>query len=318
MKTFNEATLRKILEVANLEPEDRGDYFKIFCPSCGQKEAFIYKDSRLIICSRKNKCNYSNDVIAYAKEEGKLRKDVLKSITPKVEKKEEVKEKAKLAIPEGLTFFSDATSGIMYDKAINYLRSRGVAEKLIQQMGYVYDPNRLFELGVFIPFFENGELVYYILRNVDKLSPLRYDNPRGINASSFVFNYDNIREGDTICVVEGVFDAISIQNYIGTAMLTSSMSRNQASKLFDKAPSKIIYIPDNDETGERYIDKNINMMIRYKPPSLDTEFYIYRIPSEYKDFSEYAEKGGGFIDFNDCKEYSHIKKEFTIKRKSPL
>lgn len=318
MKTFNEATLRKILEVANLDPEDRGDYFKVFCPSCGHKEAFVYKNNRVIACSRKNKCNYIKDVIAYAKEEGKLRKDIIKSLAPKLEKKEEIKEKTELTIPEGLTFFSEASGGIMYNKAISYLRNRGVPEASIQQMGYVYNPENMFELGIFIPFFENEELVYYILRNVDRSSKLRYDNPRGINATSFIFNYDNIKEGDTICITEGVFDAISIQNYVGTAMLTSSMSKDQASKIFDKAPERIIYIPDNDEAGERFIQRNMNMMIRYKPPSLDTKFFIYRIPSEFKDFSDYAESGGGFIDFNDCEEYSINRQEFKMKRKSPL
>jgi len=318
MKKFPEATLRKILEVANLEPEDRGDYFKVLCPSCGHKEAFVYKNNRMIVCSRRNKCNYTKDVIDYAKEEGRLKKDVLKSLAPQIEKKEEVKEATKLVLPEGLSFFSDKKDGIMYRKAYNYLLSRNIPKSSIEQLGYVYDPSKEFELGIFIPFFENNELVYYILRNVDSESKLRYDNPEGIKGSEFVYNYDKIEEGGTVCITEGVFDAISIENYVGTAMLTSSISKSQISKIFDKAPAKIIYIPDNDATGKVFTDKNIFLLNRYKPPSLNTEFYVYIIKEGYKDFNEYAKENGGFIDFKYCIPYQSFKRRITIKRKAPF
>lgn len=318
MKQFPEATLRKILEVAGLDPEDRGDYFKVICPACGHKEAFVYKNNRIIVCSRRNRCNYTNDLIDYAKEEGKLRKGILKSMAPQLEKKEEIKEKTKLVIPEGLSFFSETDSGVMYNKAYNYLKSRSIPEVSINQLGYVYDTNRDFELGIFIPFFENGELVYYIIRNVDSSSKLRYDNPKGINGSEFLYNYDSMKDNGVICITEGVFDAISIENYLGTAMLTSSLNKNQASKIFDKAPSKIIYIPDNDKAGRIFIEKNVKLLIRYKPPSVNTEFYIYNIPNPYKDFNDYASKENGFIDIKECIPFSDLKKEFEIKRKSPL
>lgn len=318
MKKFPEATLRKILEVANLNPEDRGDYFKVICPSCGHKEAFVYKNNRMIICSRRNRCNYVRDIIEYAKEEGKLRKEVIKSMSPQVNKKEEVKAKTKLVIPEGLSFFSEKKDGIMHDKAYAYLRARGIPENSINQLGYVYDTSRGFELGIFIPFIENGELLYYILRNADRTSEFRFDNPKGINGSEFLYNYDNMIDGGTICITEGVFDAISIENYIGTAMLTSSLNKKQASKIFDKAPSRIIYIPDNDKAGRLFADKNIRLLIRYKPPSVTTEFYVYFIPDPYKDFNDYASKEGGFVDINKCIPFSDLKKKFEFKRKNPL
>lgn len=319
MKTFPETTLRKILEVANLEPENKGDYFRVICPSCGHKEAFVYKNNRIIACSRKNKCNFIQDVIDYAKQEGKIRKEILKSLSPQVERKEEVKEKTELVIPEGLTFFSDKKDGIMYNKAYSYARSRMIPETYIQQLGYVYTPGDDLELGLFIPFFENEELVYYIVRNIDSKSKKRYENPRGINASNFLYNYDNFRENDTICITEGVIDALSVENFVGTAMLTSSLSNQQASKIFDKAPKRIIYIPDNDETGKGFINKNIKKLIRYKPPSLQTEFLIYYIPDGYKDFNEYVCDGGsGFIDIKNCINYFDLKKNIEIKRKSPF
>lgn len=318
MKEIPESALRKILEVASLAPEDRGDYFKVICPSCGHKEAFVYKNNRVIACSRKNKCGYVRDVIEYAKEEGKLRKDVFKAMIPQVEKKEEIKEKTLLELPEGLSFFSDKGNGVMYKKAYRYLVNRGIPVASIEQLGYVYDPSRDFALGIFIPFYEDGQLVYYILRNADGESKLRYDNPRDIKGSEFIYNYDRMKENGTVCITEGVFDAISIENYVGTAMLTTSISREQVSKLYDKAPSRIIYIPDNDEAGERFIDKNINLIIRYKPPSLDTEVYIYRIDEMYKDFNDYAKENNGFIDFKKCVPYEKYKRKFEIKRKAPF
>lgn len=318
MKKFPESTLKKILEISGLEPEDRGDYFKVICPHCGVKEAFVYKNNRIIVCSRRNRCSYTNDVIEYAKEEGKLRKEIYKSVSVQVDKKEEIKEKTKIEIPKGLSFFSESKGGIIYDKALRYLKGRRIPDSSIEQLGYVYDPNRKFELGIFIPFFEDGKLVYYILRNVDNQSKLRYDNPKGVKGTDFLYNYDNMKNGGTVCITEGAFDAISIENCVGTAMLTSSIGKEQVSKIFDKAPSKIIYIPDNDKAGKAFLEKNIKLLIRYKPPSVNTKFYIYNIPDPYKDFNEYASKEGGEIDISKCVPYSNLKKKIVIKRKSPL
>lgn len=321
MKKIPEKALYKLLEQLGLSPEDRGDYFKVVCPSCGMKEAFAYKNSSLIICSRKNRCNHSESVIDLARREKSFKKDIFKSLGEVIPKKEEVKKDAELVLPEGLSFFSDVgKEGIIANKVYNYLISRGISDYLINTLGYVYNPRKEIEIGVFIPFYENKELVYYIVRNINNKSKKRYDNPRGINANNFIFNYDNIEEGNTICITEGVFDAISISNYIGTAMLTSSLSKQQASKLYDKAPSKIIYIPDNDDAGRDFTRKNIDLLIRYKPPSIHVDYYIYTIPDEYKDLNEIAseKKDSVFIDLKDCILYSDFKKNFKFQRRSPL
>ena len=320
MKKIPEKALYKLLEQLGLAPEDRGDYFKVVCPSCGMKEAFAYKNNSLIMCSRRNKCSHAESVIDLARKEKALKKDILKSLGETTTRKEEIKEKTELVVPEGLTFFSEGRKdGIIYKKAYDYLVKRCIDEKIINQLGYIYNPGGEIELGIFIPFFEDEELVYYIIRNIDNSSKKRYDNPHGINATQFIYNYDNIQENGVVCISEGVFDAISITNYIGTAMLTATMNKKQASKIFDKAPSKIIYIPDNDETGKRFIKKNIEMLIRYKPPSLHTEFYIYFIPEEFKDLNEMViSNGNNFIDLNNCILYSDYKRKFNFQRKSPL
>lgn len=321
MKKLPEKALLGLLEQLGLSPEDKVDYFKVVCPECGSKEAFVYKNNILIVCSRKNKCGYNGSVLELARKEKAFKKNILKDAgLSEPSKKEEIKEKAKLIIPDGLTFFSEGNpDGFIYKKAYNYLKSRNINN--VEQLGYVYNPSSEIELGIFIPFYENEELVYYIIRNTSSSAKKRYDNPHGINAGEFMYNYDNIKFNDTFFITEGVFDALSVENYIGTAMLTSTISKKQASKFFDKAPKNIIYIPDNDEAGFKNIEKNINTLIRYKPPSLDTNFYIYYIPKEYKDLNDFSsEKGKINLNLKECILFEEYKKNksIPIKRKSPL
>lgn len=318
-KKISEKAMLMILERLGLFPEDHGEYFRIVCPSCGHKEAFAYKNTSLIACSRKNKCNFMKSVLELAKEENILKKELYKEIGQDLSKKETIKENTVLEIPDGLTFFGEGNeNGLIYKKALSYLKSRKIPDKEINRLGYVYCPDRTISLGVFIPFFENEELVYYIIRNTDTESDFRYDNPKDIKSNNFVYNYDNFIEEDTVCITEGIFDAISIENFTGTAMLKSSLSPSQASKIFDKAPKRIIYIPDNDKAGRGFLKKNMEILIRYKPPSIETEFLIFNIPDPFKDFNQYSISNGGFIDLNKCDRYSDFKRSFLFKRKTPL
>jgi hypothetical protein len=66
---FLEQDLYPILDRAtvfrNLDPEDKGSYYLLRCPSCGKREAFIYKDGYVLKCNRLNKCAYSISLLAY-------------------------------------------------------------------------------------------------------------------------------------------------------------------------------------------------------------------------------------------------------------
>jgi hypothetical protein len=214
-------------------------------------------------------------------------------------KREKLEEKTNLEIPSGLTFFSEKSTGIIHDRAWNYLENRGIPRHNILNLGYIYEPGSEYNKTIFIPFYENSNLVYYITRDFTGENFLRYNNPHGINSKNFVYNIDKIEK--EVFIFEGVFDALMLGKQVGTAMLSSEIGREQIIKIWNRAPESIIFVPDSDETGKRTLNRNIKMMIKFKPPSLDAKISIYYIDERYKDFGE---TGKNFIDINDCLLYN--------------
>ena len=45
--------------VKDLNPQDKGKYYLLTCPKCGEAETYLYKTGIYIKCSRINKCGYS-------------------------------------------------------------------------------------------------------------------------------------------------------------------------------------------------------------------------------------------------------------------
>jgi hypothetical protein len=205
-----------------------------------------------------------------------------------------------LELPEGLTFFSENTTGIIRDQAWNYLESRGIPRKNIMDLGYIYCPVSEYDRTIFVPFYENGEIVYFITRDFTEKNLIRYRNPTGFNSKSFVYNIDKIEK--EVFIFEGIFDALMLENQIGTAMLSADLGKEQVIKIWNKTPENIIFVPDNDFTGIRTLENNIKTILKYKPPSLvRSNILVYNIPNKYKDFGE---AGRHNIDINECKEYN--------------
>jgi len=229
--------------------------------------------------------------------------------------KEEIKKNTELILPESITFFGDVFAeekklGPVGEQALRYLRDRLVPEEVIMEMGYVFDPNDDYNKRIFIPFIENGKLVYFLARDFTGKSGLRYKNPPNLDSKDFVYNIDKFE--DTIVICEGVFDAISVSEPVATAMLSADLGKQQAIKIMNAAPSNIIFVPDNDETGDRTLQRNIDLLNFYKPASVHTKFYIFKVP-QGKDLNEYkCLTGKDKIRLEDCVEYKKEIKTFSI------
>lgn len=219
-----------------------------------------------------------------------------------------------LVLPDGLHFFSEAKSGIIRDQAYNYLLNRGIPEENIQEFGYIYEPNTEFDRTVFIPFFEGGRIVYFTARDFTGKNIKRYTNPHGFNSKQFVYNHDKIT--DTVFIFEGVMDAISLKGQVGTAMLSADLGKEQCVKILNRAPSTLVFVPDTDETGQRTLQRNINMIMKFKPPSLNLRILIYKVEGA-KDFNESGEHHI-YIDRCEAWRPKDIRKAITIKRSSQI
>jgi hypothetical protein len=54
--------------IPELKPRDKGNYYRIECPECRRKEAYIKKDKPILICNRLNKCGYKAHIWRYILE----------------------------------------------------------------------------------------------------------------------------------------------------------------------------------------------------------------------------------------------------------
>lgn len=296
--------------IEELEPVEKGDYFLLLCPACDHREAFLYKGSDIIICNRRNKCSYTSNLWDYIKEANDLTdNEVLSFIVNSVGRQngdssyvDIVKEQASLELPEGLYFFVEVKKGLIRELAYNYLINRGIPEINAQGLGFVCDPASEYDRSIFIPFYENGGMVYFSCRSFSNTIVKRYNNPHGINSKQFVYNIDKIRENGDIFIFEGIIDALTLDGQIGTAMLSADLGKMQAIKILNKAPKNIIFVPDNDETGKRTLYRNVKLMLKYKPPSLNINIFVYEI-KRGKDFNESGERN---IDLSGCKKVTKL------------
>ena len=104
------------------------------------------------------------------------------------------------------------------------------------------------EGGIVFPLFEDSKLVNCSIRRITDVGKLKYtlavpDIP--------VWNLEGIKEGDDICICEGIFDMIAlIENGFNAVSPSSAMwSGIQLYKLLEKKPGKIEIFCDNDRVG---------------------------------------------------------------------
>jgi DNA primase len=212
-----------------------------------------------------------------------------------------------LEIPTGLNWLRDSTTGVIARQAYHYLTKRNVPLNVIDELGYVFDSNSVFNKMIFIPFYEEGKMVYFVCRDFTDKHYLRYNFPPLLNSKNFVYNIDKIEE--TVFIFEGIFDAFMLKDQVGTAMLSQHLGSEQAIKILDRAPKNIIFVPDNDETGEETLDSNIKLLLKFKPPSIDLNIMVYKI----KKGKDFADTGDNHIELKKCKEWKRLDLENVVE-----
>jgi DNA primase len=136
---------------------------------------------------------------------------------------------------------------------------------------------------IIIPFKADGVVFYFQARALYDQSP-KYLNPSTEIApkpSDILYPYDE--EEDYLVVCEGPLDALALQRkgINATATIGSSVSPRQA-EILSTFRGKIILGYDNDEAGQRGIDK----FDRTRKEMRMTGFEVCPPPSGYKDWNE--------------------------------
>lgn len=185
---------------------------------------------------------------------------------------------------KNLVLFKDKKIGYFGKLCLKYLLDRKVPLNYIKKCGYFFDDFDKLNKRIFLPFFEENKLVYFLARSLN--SKLRYLNIEGFKARNYLFNYDEIE--NKCCLTEGIFDALSINNIKGTCITGAEISVNQITKLLERNVKEIIYVPDNDKTGKENIIKNLDKIIFNYPSTFVPQIWIYE-NKDYKNFKDFNE-----------------------------
>ena len=122
----------------------------------------------------------------------------------------------------------------------------------------------------------------------------KYLFTRGLKKSKVLFGENNLQNNDLILVVEGVLDAIWLDqhNYSSVAVLGASVSKYQIDLLGKLNPSEIVLCLDNDRAGQ----EGITRALKTKGETLDIAFEerfmvsFVDFPIRYKDFQDVRNK----------------------------
>ena len=185
-------------------------------------------------------------------------------------------------------------------KVFEYLQSR---QLYFDDYNFHWSPLNGYSDRLIVPFYSDKRVVGYTARKIKE------GNPKYISDQQpgYVFNLDSQRYGRVYTVVvEGPFDAIAVE---GVALLGSEIKDQQA-MLINSLNTKVIVVPDRDESGEKIVEQALELGWGVSMPNWDKEI---------KDVNEAVQKYGkiytlhtivGSAEFNELKIKLGAKKWF--------
>lgn len=175
-----------------------------------------------------------------------------------------------------------------------YLHSRGLTDQTIETLKI----GRTEEGRLSIPYFKNGYVAYYCTRYLpggaypeSKYRKMRRDDL----CEHIVWGLDSLsREGDTLIIAEGAFDAISFyqENFPVISAITGHFSREQLPTVLSVAKQfrRVFIVYDDDSktsnAGEKFTQRMARILLRHRIP-----FVIGTVPAPYHDISDYYAAG---------------------------
>jgi len=173
---------------------------------------------------------------------------------------------------------------IHYLAALNYLKDRGINERLIKKWDIAYADEGPNKHRVIIPSRnEQGELEYYVARGFyDSVFP-KYRNP-SISKQSIIFGEKFIDWRSPVVLVEGVFDALIALNAVPILGTEIRSHKKLLAKIrANRTPVTVCLDAeawDKSKAAYKVLD------------DLGVDVRITRVPDQYGDLSSAYEKGG--------------------------
>lgn len=138
------------------------------------------------------------------------------------------------------------------EKGIAYFRHRGNNRLIREYRNYDL---RFSDDGIYIPYYFDGEIKYYIKRLYKPMGDMKYYLPPIKSKPYYLID----RGSDTYIICEGPFDAISIAmvypNVNVMAVSGSTMTTAQINSLNDLLPDKIVVWLDDTQLSTSLMEK---------------------------------------------------------------
>ncbi|MFA5174635.1 MAG: hypothetical protein WC438_05635 [Candidatus Pacearchaeota archaeon] len=226
----------------------------------------------------------------------------------------EVKED-KIVLPIDFVPLVSRVISIEHAYAIKYLKSRGINNEQILQYKIGYCERGDYRGRIIIPSFDSdGVLNYFVGRSYLKNNSMPYKNPHA-KKNEIVFNEMMLHFDKEICIVEGVFDAISC-GFNSVPLLGSSISDKLIVRLVDNCPCVyIVTDPDTYKKSDIWHDSKLYKIIS-KLLEYDLTVKLIDIRGEWKDVDEMIRKAG-YDEFLKRKENA-ISVDFGFMMKAKL
>ena len=137
-------------------------------------------------------------------------------------------------------------------KLLDYLISRKID---VLKYPFYFSLKERFVDRVIIPFYRNGNLIYWQARSIHDDEKKRYDNAH-VAKEAVIFNFDqlNAYSNAPLFVTEGVFDAMIVD---GISILGSKLN-DAKTELLSKTHRRLIFVIDKDKNGKQLAEDVIS------------------------------------------------------------
>jgi len=229
----------------------QGNELNFPCPKCGHESHYFNIKKQVGYCHRAG-CHATFDIeeiiriVGYPPE--------LAGYVPGMEKKK--KREVKVKLPRGAVRVGPN------DVAVSALAERGVTWDLIQKFDIHTN-----DTHIIVPIYENGELVQYNSRRVNKkathtewfsaIDPdaLRYKYASGRPITDFILGWDECKMWDEITLVENTFVSMWLRDLKVTTNFGSYLSPRQVDMLLHSKIQRVTLLWDEGADSQKAVRK---------------------------------------------------------------
>jgi len=179
-------------------------------------------------------------------------------------------------LPKEFKLFTDISKGDMTGRqAIAYLKRRNVSKADILRYNVGYCDGGVYDKMIIIPSYSHeGSLNYFVARNFNEHSPVKYKNPpmsKDVVPFELFINWSS-----PLVLVEGMFDALAVKRNV-IPLLGKHIQRELMKKIVTSQVKKIYIALDKDAQKDA---------VKFCEQLMDEGKEVYLVDLEDKDPSE--------------------------------